>query len=114
MAVRIDEVADMDVSDVADGRLKPVTPGDVLRHDFMEPMGLTANALARALGVPANRITGILNGRRSVTADTAYRLALAFGTSPAFWLNLQTQYDLEVMERTKAGELRKQVHRLAA
>ncbi len=115
MNVRIEDVAGMDFSDVADGRrLQPVTPGDVLRRDFMEPMGLSANALARALGVPANRVTAILKGERSITADTAYRLAVAFGTSPEFWLNLQTQHDLEIMERTKASEIRREVHRLAA
>ncbi len=75
--------------------LPPVHPGEVLKEEFMEPLGLSANALARALLVPANRISAIVNAERSVTADTALRLARALGTSPEFWLNLQKQYDLD-------------------
>jgi addiction module HigA family antidote len=66
----------------------------VLRHDFLEPLGASAYALAKATGVPANRITGILHGTRSITADTAIRLAKHFGTSAELWMNLQTKYDL--------------------
>jgi addiction module HigA family antidote len=87
----------MDFSDVAAGeRLAPVTPGEVLHEEFMAPHGLSARALARDLSVPANRITGILNGERTVTAETALLLARRFGTSAEFWMNLQTAHDLEV------------------
>ncbi len=87
----------MDFSDVSGGeRIGPVTPGDVLREEFMVPLGLSARALARDLGVPANRITEILNGERAVTAETAILLARRFGTSAEFWMNLQTSHDLEV------------------
>ncbi len=75
--------------------LPPVHPGEVLKEEFMTPLGLSANGLARALRVPANRISAIVNGDRGVTADTALRLAKALGTTPDFWLNLQKQYDLD-------------------
>jgi antitoxin HigA-1 len=69
-------------------------PGEVLREDYLKPLGLSARALAEALYVPSNRISEILRERRDVTADTARRLARYFGTTPDFWLNLQTQFDL--------------------
>ena len=74
----------------------PVSPGEILREEFMVPTGLSANALALALRVPATRIGDILRARkpRGISADTALRLARYFGTSPEFWLNLQTTYDL--------------------
>lgn len=94
----------MDFSDVATGeRLAPVTPGEVLREEFMAPHGLTARALARDLDVPPNRITAILNGERAVTAATALLLARRFGTSAEFWMNLQTAHDLE-LARAGVGE----------
>src|SRR5450432_237182 len=83
----------VDFSDLASGeRLPPVHPGEVLRADFLDAMGLTAHALALALRVPANRITTILAGDRAVTADTALRLSRHFGTSAGFCLNLQKAY----------------------
>jgi len=90
-------------------RLPPVHPGEVLRHDFLEPLGLTAHALALALRVPANRITTILAGDRAVTAETALRLARHFGTSAGFWLNLQKAYELEVAERAAGARIRSEV-----
>lgn len=77
-------------------RLGRVTtsPGEMLREEFLKPLGLSANALALALRVPANRVTAILNGERAVTADTALRLGRYFGTSARFWLNLQQSHDL--------------------
>ncbi|MDE2007384.1 MAG: HigA family addiction module antidote protein [Rhodospirillales bacterium] len=81
------------------GWLGDVTPGEVLAEEFMRPMRLSARALAAAIGVPANRITGILHGTRAITADTALRLARRFGTSAEFWMNLQTAHDLEVAAR---------------
>jgi addiction module HigA family antidote len=69
-------------------------PGEILAEEFLKPLGLSANALALALRVPANRITGIIKGRRAVSADTALRLALYFGTTPEFWINMQAGHDL--------------------
>ena len=83
----------------AEELLPPVPPGEILAEEYMAPLGLSANALARALDVPPNRITAILNDTRSITADTALRLARYFGTTPRFWLNLQTAHDLERAER---------------
>ena len=95
------EAERMDFSDVSDGeRLAPVTPGDVLREEFMAPLGLSARALARDMGVPANRITEILNGERAVSAETAILLERRFGSSAKFWLNLQASHDLEVARET--------------
>ena len=79
-----------------DVTLNPVHPGEVLLEEFMQPLGLSANGLAKSLGVPTNRITAIVNGTRGVTADTAIRLGLAFETTPEFWINLQSRYDLDV------------------
>jgi addiction module HigA family antidote len=75
--------------------LPPVHPGEILKEEFMAPLELSANKLARVLRVPANRISAIVNGERGVSADTALRLARALGTTPDFWLNLQKQYDLD-------------------
>lgn len=69
-------------------------PGEVLREEFVVPLGMSARALAAALGVPPNRVTEIMRGERDVTADTAIRLGRYFGTDPRFWLNLQTAHDL--------------------
>lgn len=97
MTITRAELATMDFSDIATGeRLAPVTPGDVLLHDFMEPLGLSARAVARDLQVPANRITEIINGERVITADTAVRLERRLGASAEFWMNLQTAHDLEM------------------
>jgi addiction module HigA family antidote len=85
--------------------MRPIHPGEILREEYLAPLGLSANALASVLRVPANRISGIILGRRSVTADTALRLGRAFGTTPAFWQNLQAAYDLRVAEIEGASEL---------
>lgn len=74
----------------------PIHPGEHLKEDFMVPNELSANRLAQAIGVPTNRITQIVAGRRNITADTALRLAAHFGTSPEFWLSLQAHHDLQV------------------
>ena len=100
MAIRIEDVAKTDFSDVASSkRIGAVTPGDVLREEFMVPLGLSARALARDLKVPSNRISAILAGDRGVTAETAILLGERFGTSPEFWLNLQMMHDLEEARR---------------
>lgn len=90
----------------------PATPGEILREEFMVPLGLSANRLARALGVPTNRITAILNGARAVTADTALRLARCLRTSPEFWLNLQVLHDLAVARRASDKAIAKTVRPL--
>jgi len=93
-----------DLSDVDSGEaIPPVTPGEVLRLEFMEPAGLSAHALAKATGVPTNRITAILHGTRGITADTALRLARHFGTSAEMWMGLQTAHDLETARRRMAA-----------
>ncbi len=98
-----------------DDELLPLsTPGEILRREFMDPLGLSANALARALHVPPNRISTILQGRRAITADTALRLARYFGTSEAFWLNPQTDYDLRLARREKGDAIRREVKPRAA
>ena len=79
-------------------------PGEVLKEEFLVPLGMSATALSKALEVPANRITALLNGSRGVSADTALRLARYFGTSPEFWVNLQVAHDLS---RAKAKVGRK-------
>lgn len=76
-------------------KLAPVHPGEILLHDFMEPLGLSQSALAQAIGVPPMRVSQIVRGERAVTADTALRLSRYFGTRPGWWLDLQTHYDLE-------------------
>lgn len=97
-----------------DGALPPVHPGEVLREDFLLPLGLSAHALALALRVPANRITAILAGTRAVTADTALRLARHFGTTPGFWLALQTAHDLECACRRDGARIEVEVSPRAA
>jgi len=100
MAIRTEDVAGLDFSDVAGTeRVGPVTPGEVLREEFMLPLGLSGRALARELGVPSNRITEIVAGARAISAETAIMLSERFGTSAEFWLNLQMMHDLEAARR---------------
>jgi addiction module HigA family antidote len=80
-------------------------PGEVLKEDFLVPLGLSANALARAIDVQPNRITGIINGVRGVTADTALRLARYFGGDPDWWMRLQAQYDLAQAQKELSQKL---------
>ncbi len=89
--------------------LPSVHPGDVLRHNFLEPLGLSADALAQALHVPPTRIATILAGEHGVTAEIALRLARHFGTQPGFWLNLQNDFELEVAERADGERIRAEV-----
>ena len=76
-------------------KLPPVHPGEILLHDFLEPLGLSQSALSEALGVPPMRVSQIVRGQRAITADTALRLSRYFGTRPGWWLDLQTHFDLE-------------------
>jgi antitoxin HigA-1 len=96
----------VDFSDVSTGaRLPPIHPGEVLREEFIVPLGLTAHAVAMALQVPAPRIHDIVRERRAVTADTALRLAKYFGTSPEFWTHLQSHYDMAIARATMQDAL---------
>ena len=88
-----------------DTYLEPITPGEILREDFMEPMSISSNKLARLLSVPPNRISEIIRGKRAVSVDTALRLQRCFGVDATFWLNLQTEYDLRVMKRKLWSEI---------
>jgi addiction module HigA family antidote len=83
--------------------MPPVTPGEILREEFLVPMGLSATRLAREIGVPTNRITAIMAGTRAITAETALKLAARFGTSAEFWMNLQTAHDLAVARQALAA-----------
>ncbi len=87
-------------------RMRPVHPGEVLREEYLAPLGMSANALAQAIHVPANRVSAIVAGKRNVTADTALRLARFFRTTPEFWLNLQQSYELRVAEAGASKTLR--------
>jgi addiction module HigA family antidote len=94
-------------------RMGPIHPGEILREEFLQPMGLSANALALALRVPATRIGDILRERRGITPDTALRLARYFGTDAQSWMNLQTSYDLKIAMRQHGKEIEQQVTTLA-
>ena len=88
-------------------KLAPIHPGEVLREDFLVPMNLTPYAVARASGVPRTRIERLAREETPVTADTALRLAKYFGTTPAFWMGIQAQFDLERTEDEVAAEIRR-------
>lgn len=96
---------------ITDGKrlIEPTHPGEVLREEFLDPLGMTAYGLARDIGVPATRIYNIVEERRAITADTALRLARYFDTTPRFWLNLQSQYDLETEEDRSGETIEKEV-----
>jgi addiction module HigA family antidote len=81
-------------------QLKPIPPGEILQEEFMIPLGISMNALARDIDVPANRISEIVHGKRVITADTALRLGKYFGVSPELWLGLQIDYDLRLAQQT--------------
>ncbi len=85
--------------------LEAIHPGEILLEEFMKPLGLSINRLARELRVPPNRIHGIVHGTRSITADTALRLGAYFRVSPATWMNLQSNYDLRVATRVSGKEI---------
>ena len=87
-------------------RLEPVHPGEILKHDFMEPCALSATALAKAIGVTPARISEIVRGRRGITAETALRLARYFNTDARSWMNLQDRYELDIAARDQADALR--------
>jgi antitoxin HigA-1 len=86
----------IDGSDMTHDEFAPVTPGEMLKEEFLAEYGLSQNRLAKAIGISPNRIAEIVNNRRRITADTALRLGLYFGNSPEFWMNLQNHYDLKI------------------
>jgi len=92
-----------------DETLSPIHPGEILLEDFMKPLGLSQYRLAHDIGVTPIRISQIVNGERSITVDTAMRLARYFGTSAAVWLRLQVRYDLEVAERELSDKINREV-----
>ena len=92
-------------------KVSPVHPGEILYHDFLEPLGLTQTALAKALGVTPIRINQIVRGQRSITADTALRLSRYFGTRPGWWLDLQSHYDLQIAADKAEARIARTVRR---
>jgi antitoxin HigA-1 len=97
----IDEMQEMEM---IEDEFAPVTPGEMLKDEFLAEYRLSQNQLAKAVGISPNRITEIVNNRRRITADTALRLSLYFGNSPEFWMNLQTHYDLKMASRNLQPE----------
>ena len=91
-------------------RLPPVHPDEILREDMMKPLGISINRLGRDLRVPVTRMSEIVNGRRSITADTALRLGRYFGTTPEFWMTLQAVYDLDSVQRASADRIARDVN----
>ena len=94
--------------------LKPVHPGEILHQEFLKPMGLSQNQLARQIGVPPRRINEVVLGKRAITADTALRLAKFFNMSPQFWLGLQMDYDLDIAEDETGARIEREVAQMVA
>lgn len=90
--------------------LDPIHPGDILLEEFMKPMGISINRLARDIAVPPGRISAIVNGQRAITADTALRLGKYFGVSAELWLGLQADFDLRIAKRIVGAQIDKRVH----
>jgi len=89
--------------------LRPIHPGEILREEYLNPLGMSANALAMSLKIPAPRINDIVREKRGITPDTALRLARYFGCSPEFWLNLQTAYDLRVTKEKASAAIEREI-----
>lgn len=89
--------------------LKPPHPGETIKEDYLVPLGMSVNQLAKRLGIGAPRLNEVIRGRRGVTADTALRLARYFGTSAEFWMNLQSLYDLRMAEQQSLDRIRREV-----
>src|SRR5919106_6693745 len=110
MGISRDAVTDYgEIADPAARQGGPIHPGAILSEEFLEPMAVSAYALAKAIGVPRNRVTAILHGDRAISADTALRLGRYFGMSAEFWLGLQTAYDLEVARQQIGNRLDQEV-----
>jgi len=112
MAIPREDLAHTDFADLTVAEFErddPIAPGEVLQEEFMAPLDLSAAALARALHVPTNRVTAVLQGRRGITADTALRLARYFGTTPELWMRLQADYDLRRARQTVSDRIAREV-----
>lgn len=99
---------------MATNKMRPIHPGEILREEYILPLGISVNALAGELRVPATRLHEIVNERRAITADTALRLAQYFGGDAQSWLNLQSAYELKITERDRGKDIKKQVSPRAA
>lgn len=95
-------------------KLRPIHAGEILREEFLKPLGLSANRLAIELHIPQTRVAEIVNAKRAITPDTALRLAQFFRNTPDFWLNLQTRYDLLVAEDKELARVKREVRPMAA
>ena len=105
----------VDFSEIVSGRLlPPVHPGEILRDEFLVPLGLSVYRLARALEIPRPRLNDVVRGRRGVTVDTALRLGRYFGTTPEFWISLQTRHDLDAVGQTLRSEIEREIEPHAA
>ncbi len=93
-------------------KMNPIHPGEILREEFLIPMGLTSYRIAKDIGVPPSRINDIVNEKRGISADTALRLGKYFGTTPDMWLNLQARYDLDIAEDMLGERLKTEVKKL--
>ena len=117
MAIKREDIDNrqVDFSDVATGRRLPtVHPGEILRDEFLKPMGLSVYELANAIKVPRSRANDIVRGHRAITTDTALRLGRYFGTTAAFWINLQASHDLDVADRSLRKKIEREVEPRAA
>jgi addiction module HigA family antidote len=94
-------------------RLEPIPPGEILLEEFLKPMGVSQNELARAIDVPPGRVNDVIRGKRSITRDTAARLAVYFGTGPDLWINLQVRYDAKIAARDIMPAIAKSIRRRA-
>ena len=99
---------------MSDKKIPSIHPGEILFEEFLKPMNISQNKLGRDLGVSPRRINEIIHRKRSITADTALRLATYFGNSPSFWLGLQMDYDLDIAEDTLAEKIKSEVNQTAA
>lgn len=109
MSINISDIGKMDFSDISDGQDAPVHPGEILKEDYLLPLNMTANALALAIRVSPSRLSAIINGKRSITPETALRFARYFGGDPVSWMNLQSHYDLAVAEQTFGERIRDEI-----
>lgn len=95
---------------MATNKMRPIHPGEILREEYLAPLGLTPHALAMELRVPAPRINDVVREKRGVTVDTALRLSRYFNTTPQFWMNLQSSYDLKIAEHEAGKKIEQEVH----
>jgi len=100
MSVNLEDLKDMDFSDVADEEMAPVHPGEILLADFLQPMGITQYRLAKEIGVQQRRISEIVAGKRAITPDTGLRLSRFFGMNDGFWIGLQADYDMALARKS--------------